>query len=211
MLICNWKMFGNKALVNAYKTIVPPSPDLIVCPPFPLLPFLSDTYVTGAQNCHHEKEGAFTGEVSPQLLTEIGCRHVLLGHSERRQYAAETNDLVLKKTKTALACGLIPIVCVGSPAETIEEVQNALKGQLPAEKAALIAYEPLWSIGTNRVPSLEHIRTIALWIQQQGFKTVIYGGSVNENNAKDIRSVCNGLLIGRASLDPQSLLKIRTA
>lgn len=208
MLICNWKMFGNKALADAYKEVLSTAENIIVCPPFPLLSALSKTFSTGAQNCHHEKEGAFTGEVSAQLLAEIGCRYVLLGHSERRQYAAETNDLVIQKSNTAIDCGLTPIVCVGSQDEDVEAVKHALQPQLPTQKSAIIAYEPLWSIGTNRVPSLQHIQTIMQWIHQQGFQTVVYGGSVNENNAADISSVCDGLLIGRASLDPQSVLKI---
>lgn len=208
MLICNWKMFGNKALVDAYKEVLPASKDIIVCPPFPLLASLSRKFVTGAQNCHHEKEGAFTGEVSASLLAEIGCRYVLLGHSERRQYAAETNDLVIQKSNTAVDCGLTPIVCVGSQDEDIEMVKKVLATQLPPQKSAVIAYEPLWSIGTNRVPSLDHIKAITTWIQDQGFKTVVYGGSVNETNAKEIRAVCNGLLIGRASLDPRVVYSI---
>lgn len=208
MLICNWKMFGNKALVEAYKQILPVCDNIIVCPPFPLLSVASETFVTGAQNCHHEKEGAFTGEVSAQLLAEAGCRYVLLGHSERRQYNAETNDLIIRKSNTAIACGLTPIVCVGSHDEDVEAVQNALITQLPTQKSTIIAYEPLWSIGTNRVPSLEHIQAITSWIQAQGFQIVVYGGSVNENNAQEIRTVCNGLLIGRASLDPHTVLKI---
>lgn len=208
MLICNWKMFGNKALVDAYKEVLPTSEDIIVCPPFPLLSSLSGTFVTGAQNCHHEKEGAFTGEVSPSLLAEVGCRYVLLGHSERRQYACETNALVIQKSNVAINCSLIPIVCVGSHDEDDEAVKQALKDQLPTQKSALIAYEPLWSIGTNKVPTLDHIQTITSWIKQQGFKTVVYGGSVNESNAEEIRSVCSGLLIGRASLDPQTVGKI---
>ncbi|MEK7654629.1 MAG: triose-phosphate isomerase family protein [Pseudomonadota bacterium] len=203
MLVCNWKMFGNKALVDAYKNVLPTSPDIIVCPPFPLLVSLSEKFVIGAQNCHHEKEGAFTGEVSAYLLAEIGCRYVLLGHSERRQYAAETNALVIHKSNVAIDCGLIPIVCVGSQDEDVAMVKKALLSQLPSSKSAIIAYEPLWSIGTNRVPSLAHIQTITAFIQDQGFKTVVYGGSVNETNAKEISKVCNGLLIGRASLDPR--------
>lgn len=208
MLICNWKMFGNKALVNAYKKVLPASKGIIVCPPFPLLPALSEKFVTGAQNCHHEKEGAFTGEVSASLLAEIGCGYVLLGHSERRQYAAETNDLIMQKSNTAVDCGLTPIVCVGSQDEDVEMVKKALVAQLPTQKSAVIAYEPLWSIGTNRVPSLAHIQTITAFIQEQGFKTVVYGGSVNEANAEEICAVCNGLLIGRASLDPQIVFQI---
>ncbi len=170
MLICNWKMFGNKALVDAYKKVLPASEDMIVCPPFPLLSAVSEQFVTGAQNCHHEKEGAFTGEVSAALLVEIGCRYVLLGHSERRQYAGETNELVIRKANTAIDCGLIPIVCVGSQDEEVSAVQSALTAQLPTQKSAIIAYEPLWSIGTNRVPSLEHIQQVTEWIRQQGFK-----------------------------------------
>lgn len=210
MLICNWKMFGNKTLVEAYKKVLPASEDMIVCPPFPLLSALSETFVTGAQNCHHEKEGAFTGEVSASLLKEIGCRYVLIGHSERRQYAGETNALVIQKSNTAIDCGLIPIVCVGSQDEDVDTVKQALTAQLPTQKSAIIAYEPLWSIGTNKIPTLNHIQTITTWIQQQGFQTVVYGGSVNESNAKEIRQVCNGLLIGRASLDPQAVLKIKS-
>lgn len=211
MLICNWKMFGSETLVDAYKKILPTSEDIIICPPFPLLASLSEKFVTGAQNCHHEKEGAFTGEVSASLLAETGCRYVLLGHSERRQYAGETNDLIIQKSNTAIGCGLTPIVCVGSHAEDVEMVRASLIGQLPTQKSAIIAYEPLWSIGTNRVPSREHIQTITQWIQQEGFKTVVYGGSVNAENAQEIRSVCDGLLIGRASLDPDTVQTIFVA
>jgi len=208
MLVCNWKMFGNKTLVDGYKETLSGHKDIIVCPPFPLLESLSEKFMTGAQNCHQEKEGAFTGEVSPLLLAEMGCRYVLLGHSERRQYASETDDLVIRKSNTAIGCGLIPIVCIGSQAENTDDVKQALISQLPQQQSAVIAYEPLWSIGTNRIPSLEHIKTVTQWIKQQGFETVIYGGSVNENNAGEIGAICDGLLIGRASLDPQSVRKI---
>ena len=204
-------MFGGKGLVDAYHQTFSGSEDIVVCAPFPLLASLSEKFAVGAQNCHQEKEGAFTGEVSPSLLAEMGCRYVLLGHSERRQYAAETDALVIQKSNTAISCGLIPIVCVGSHAEAVEDVQQALSSQLPSQKSAIIAYEPLWSIGTNRVPSLDHIQTIVNWIQEQGFQTVIYGGSVNEKNAKEISSVCNGLLVGRASLDPQVVQAILLA
>ncbi len=201
-------MYGDLQLVGLYKKNIPYSQNLIVCPMATLCSELKDTFKVGGQNCHQEKEGAFTGEISPLSLKEVGCEYVLLGHSERRKYFGETNELVIKKAVTAKECGLTPIICVGSNSEDIVQIKQDLIQQLPQDSSFIIAYEPTWAIGTNKIPSLDHIDQIMQWLANQGFSQKVYGGSVNSENAQDIHQLCQGLLIGRASLDIHSVLTI---
>ena len=185
----------------------------------------------GAENCHFESHGAYTGEVSPEMLKELGVKYVVIGHSERRQYYNETDFTVNKKVHAALEAGLYPIVCVGESLEQRElgvtmdlisyQVKAALSG-VPAEKMrhVVIAYEPIWAIGTGETATPEqaeevcqHIRTIIR--KRFGSKnaramTILYGGSMNEKNAFELLAQpdIDGGLIGGASLVPEKFVRI---
>jgi len=212
--------------------------DVLVCPPFPYLSqfreVVADTQLLlGAQNCSTEDAGAFTGEVSASMLRDLGCDYVILGHSERRALFGETDDVILAKTKRALACGLKVILCVG---ETLQERQagNAeavVAAQLQAALAELsdddwrslvIAYEPVWAIGTGETATPEQAQAIHAHIRSLlskrsadiGAQTrVLYGGSVNSSTAEELfaQEDIDGGLVGGASLDAEHFLKICTA
>lgn len=239
----NWKM--NKDLddsvgllqgIKSASSDFPPGVKVIVCPPFTSLAvaqrILEGTQVgLGAQNMHAEDEGAFTGEISAKMLKSVGCRYVIVGHSERREYFAETNDLISKKARKALASGLIPIICVG---ETLDEREKNLtekvvsvqtKGVLKEMAAAdveksIIAYEPVWAIGTGKTATLEQAEEVhqlirkligQLYTWATAEKVVIqYGGSVKPENARSLLSQPNidGALVGGACLKADSFSQI---
>ena len=209
--------------------------ELVICPPFTSLWIaaekLAGTNVKlGAQNMHWEEKGAFTGEIAPEMLKEIPCDYVILGHSERRQYFAETDETVNKKIKTALKFGLTPIICVGESLEQREQgiafewvlgqVERALGIEADNVKRLVFAYEPIWAIGTglssdgpdaNRVIGLIR-RTLA---QMYGAAVadrirIQYGGSVKPNNIKEFmeQPEIDGALVGGASLDAASFTSI---
>jgi len=182
----------------------------------------------GAQNCHFEQEGAYTGEISPSMLKEMGCGFVIVGHSERRMYFNEGSEAVLKKTVAAQKAGLTAIVCVG---ETLFERRNDMAREAVAQQIdysipegsdssnVIIAYEPVWSIGSDEVPTVEEIKAMHGFIRERadrkrrgagGDISVIYGGSVNTENAADILACpeVDGLLLGRAAINAKSFLKI---
>lgn len=238
----NWKMYKTLSeaieLVNGLKRSLGDisEADIVVCPPYTALDNVSDlvnesNIDLGAQDAHWEKEGAFTGEVSVNMLKDIGCKYVIIGHSERRQYFGETNETVNKKTKAVLAAGLYPIVCVG---ETLAEresgktfdviknhVQNGLKG-LTKEEAlkAVVAYEPVWAIGTGKTATPEQAqevhafirKTLAeLWDKETAAVIRIqYGGSVKPDNAATLmaKEDIDGALVGGASLKVDSFTEI---
>ncbi|MEW6698387.1 MAG: triose-phosphate isomerase [Bacillota bacterium] len=229
----NWKMHKTVteavSFVQELKQKTADSPvEVVVCPPFTALAAVSEAIQgsnirLGAQNMHWEKQGAFTGEISPVMLQELGVTYVVLGHSERRQYFGETDESVNKKTQAALEHGLIPIVCVGETLEqreagTTEQVvasqtKGALAG-LSAEQVAglVIAYEPVWAIGTGKTASDEDARQVNAYIRQvvsDQFGTataaavrIQYGGSVKPGNARGLMSQpdIDGALVGGASL-----------
>jgi triosephosphate isomerase (TIM) len=238
----NWKMYKTQAetiaFFQAFRPLVATSRhcDIIVSPPFTALAAAleaaRDTAIgIAAQNVHWEREGAFTGEVSAQMLLELGCRGVIIGHSERRQYFAETDESVNRKTKTALEAGLTPVVCIG---ETLSEregdrTHSVLKRQFEDGLAALtgaqfsrilIAYEPVWAIGTGRTATPElaadahrYIRELAasrFTSELASRLRILYGGSVKPGNIGDLMAQVDidGALVGGASLDPQSFAKI---
>ena len=238
----NWKMNKTVAealdLANGLKRELADIQDvgIVICPAFTALDEVSEAIYQsniklGAQNMHAEDSGAFTGEVSPLMLKELGCSHVILGHSERRQYFHETNDDINRKTKAALKHKLIPIVCVG---ETLKEreanqtfevitdhVTNSLKG-LSAEEIGktIIAYEPVWAIGTGKTATPEQAQEVHQFIrgllikrysQETADAVVIqYGGSVKPQNTKELISQkdINGALVGGASLDVKNFVEI---
>ncbi|MGA1194296.1 MAG: triose-phosphate isomerase [Kiritimatiellia bacterium] len=238
----NWKM--NKTVADAIDLAEDIKRDLggckdvdiVLCPPFTALKAVSDvvsgTHVDlGAQNMHWEKSGAYTGEISAEMLREIYCHYVILGHSERRTYFGETDEIVNKKTKAALSGNLTPIVCVG---ETLEEreagktndvvgtqVRGSLAGLNPRELVeTVIAYEPVWAIGTGKTASPEqaqevhaYIRGVLVEIADEAVAQSVriqYGGSVKASNAKELFSLpdIDGGLIGGASLEARSFIEI---
>ncbi len=230
LIVANWKMNGDAAFLArwAEKFKTPQIPvDIIICPPTPYLPaaraLLPETVLLGAQNvARWADDGAYTGEISAQMLVDCGCTHVIVGHSERRRLLAESDDDCAAKLSAAVNSGLSPILCIGESAtaraagevESViaEQLGNALQAAADSVFAALtIAYEPLWAIGTNVIPTMEEIGDINRYIRSVlisykpafGDKiTILYGGSVHERNVADILSCpeTGGVLVGGASL-----------
>jgi triosephosphate isomerase (TIM) len=238
----NWKMYKTPAettsFFDKFRGLVERSThcEIVICPPFPDLPAaVAATQGTrievGAQNMFWAKEGAYTGEVSGPMIRSLGCSHVIIGHSERRQYFGETNETVLKKTLAALDAGLTPIVCVGETLEhreagqteavLLDHCQNSTSG-LTAEQFAkiLIAYEPVWAIGTGKTATPEiaaeahrviraHARS-AFGPEVANRLRILYGGSVKPDNVTGLMAQpeIDGALVGGASLDPISFASI---
>ena len=213
------------------------SPTIVICPPFPLLHSVgqqlpkSSKLHLGAQNCHQKESGAFTGEVSARLLSSVGCEYVILGHSERRQYFQEDDNLLGQKLKAALAAGLKPIFCVGESLETREadetftfvgkQLTDGLFHLNNEEFAQVtIAYEPIWAIGTGRTATSAQAQEVHAFIREQIARaydgkaaldtTILYGGSANAQNARELFSQpdVDGGLIGGASLKAADFLTI---
>ena len=237
----NWKM--NKLPNEAISFIEELAPlvkgtenEVVLCVPYTnlfyaLLTVQGTNIKIGAQNMHFEENGAYTGEVSGEMLKSIGVEYVIIGHSERRQYFNETDETVNKKLKKALTVGLKPIVCVGENLEQREngtakdvvtkQTELALKGIKPEEvKKVIIAYEPIWAIGTGKTATKEDANETIKWIREKiqeiygndvaNSVIIQYGGSVKSSNAKDLftMSDIDGGLIGGASLDAQEFSKI---
>ncbi len=233
LIAANWKMFGKLADIRAYATDILTASghaELLICPPFPLLePFaqaLAGTPVAlGAQDCHAAASGAHTGDVSATMLADCGATHVILGHSERRQHHGERDADVAAKVSAAMAAKLIPIVCVGeSEAErdagqAIQMVRDQLLHSLPAGFSGILAYEPIWAIGTGRTPSPSdvvamHAAIRSALVEQLGGAAaglrILYGGSVKPGNAASLLRLpeVGGALVGGASLVAADLLAI---
>ena len=210
--------------------------ETVICPPFVSLADLSrlltnTSLILGAQNMHWEEKGAFTGEVSPVMLNALGIEYVIIGHSERREYFAETDETVNKKVHSALAHGLIPIICVGETLEQREQgvtrtlVENqtreALKG-LSADdvKKCVIAYEPIWAIGTGKTATSEDANEVIGYIRNTIAEIfgkeaadairIQYGGSMKPDNAAELMAMpeIDGGLVGGASLNAEDFAKI---
>lgn len=233
-LIANWKMNGDAARVAEYAAAIAAAlagaPAHIVgvfCPPALYLPAARAALPTGgalklgAQNCHDAIKGAHTGEISAGMLVDAGCSYVILGHSERRA-AGETDAHVTEKTRAALAAGLIPVVCVGeSDADYgAGRTEAVLAKQLAALQefagsAMLIAYEPIWAIGTGKTPTIVEIAAVHHYIKSAlgSAQPVLYGGSVNPGNIAQIVQLpeVSGSLIGGASLEISSMSAIIAA
>lgn len=211
--------------------------DLLVCPPAtilrPVAEALADTAIAaGGQDCHEAKSGAFTGDVSAAMVGDAGASHVILGHSERRHGLGETDARVQAKTLAAHAAGLIAIVCIGETeaerdaGQTLDVLSTQLAGSLPDTGVTgantVVAYEPVWAIGTGQTPTLDeveaahgHIRATleAALGGEAGAIRLLYGGSMKPENAETLLAVANvdGGLIGGASLDAESFLAIAAA
>lgn len=182
----------------------------------------------GAQDCHFEESGSYTGELSAKMLRNVGCEYVILGHSERRNYNHETDELVQKKVRAAVDAGLKPIVCVGedanfrNEARYFEFIKKQILGSIPRDikiSHLIIAYEPIWSIGTGETASVGQINEIINFIRRLfdremagvvGVLQLLYGGSVNPSNSAAILEIeqIDGLLIGKASLDVENFLSL---
>jgi len=242
VIAANWKMYKTPEETRAFFTVFLPlvrdhdRDEIVVCAPCPDLEAALDSarrtnVAIGAQNVHWEKEGAFTGEISAPMLLALGCTHVIVGHSERRQYFGETDDTVNLRLKAVLETSLTPILCVGEVLEEREAglTEDVLRRQctrafnkVSAKKAAklVIAYEPVWAIGTGKtatpqVASEAHglIRAEAAKHFSQEFADhlrILYGGSVKPQNATALMSEeeIDGALVGSASLDPKSFAAI---
>jgi triosephosphate isomerase len=229
----NWKMHGslacNAELLLGLRELLPASSvDCVVCPPFVYLPAVGAALAgsaieLGAQDvCEQSESGAFTGEVSASMLREVGCRYAIVGHSERRAIYGESDELVARKFAAALAAGLVPILCVGESLQEreagateavvirqLDAVINAVG--VAALGRGVLAYEPVWAIGTGRTASPEQAQEVhaclrgriaAIDVTIAGSMRILYGGSVKAGNAKDIFAMpdVDGGLIGGASL-----------
>ena len=185
--------------------------------------------VIGAQNCHHDESGAYTGDVSAKMLKDAGAKIIIVGHSERRQSYNETSEIINKKASSVISVGLQTIICVGETEEeknkglTNEIVCTQLKNSMPSisiDTNTIVAYEPIWAIGTGRIPSLVEIQTVhkelrSLISKIKGIETankmrILYGGSVKQTNAKDIFTLedVDGALVGGASLKSEEFIGI---
>jgi len=237
----NWKMHGTlaeaKALAGAVAAGAGAGAGLLVAPPFPFLPAVAaalagSPVALGAQDCHAAPKGAHTGDVAAAMLREVGATHVILGHSERRADHGETDAVVQAKAAAAMAAGLIPIVCVGeSEAQRLAgEAEAVVRGQLagslpPAFAAAggIIAYEPVWAIGTGKVATPQQAQEVHALIRAllgslasaavAGKIRIQYGGSVKPDNAADLAAQpdIDGALVGGASLKADDFLGIAKA
>ena len=211
-------------------------PEVLVCPPFLALDAVrqileGSPIKLGAQDIHWEAKGAFTGELSPAMLKEVGVTAVLLGHSERRHVMGETNEMINKKVKACLAAGLLPVVCIGElleernmgvTREVVErQIAKGLDGLTPEDVAKLVlAYEPVWAIGTGKTATPRQAEEVHHYVRKlitqksgeavgQGIR-ILYGGSVSPDNVKELMSEedIDGALVGGASLKVDSFLKI---
>jgi triosephosphate isomerase len=238
----NWKLFKtigeSVALVNGLKPLVTNIHDveIVVAPVFTALSRVSDA-VEGsnvrlaAQDCYWEEEGAFTGEVAPKLLKDAGCSYVIIGHSERRQFFGETDLTVNKKARAAIAAGLSAIVCVGEmltdreSGQTFSIIETQIQGSLAGLAAddfthVIIAYEPVWAIGTGKTASDAQAQEVHFFIRQLIARLfnqevadavrILYGGSVKPENVKGLMSQpdIDGALVGGASLKAESFAAI---
>jgi triosephosphate isomerase len=181
-------------------------------------------FLVGAQNMHFEEKGAFTGEVSPTQLKDIGVDFVIIGHSERRNIFGESDELISKKLVSALKHNILPVLCVGETKEEREKgetekvliKQISILSKIPDElknQKIVIAYEPVWAIGTGIPATKDKIEKAVELIRKEASKfikdfSVLYGGSIDEKVAEEIKDICDGGLVGTASLDPQKFYKI---
>ncbi len=233
IIIANFKM--NKTLdecVNYVKVFskfaVPNGRTAVLCPPAFAIPLYAceleknKMCFVGSQNSAFAENGAMTGELSATMIKSAGAKYVILGHSERRNILGETDDVINKKAKLAIEAGLVPIVCIGEKLEEISKKKTVLSNQIKKSlegvdlDQVIIAYEPIWAIGTGKTCEASDISFVHQYIKSK-FKTkngndpvVVYGGSVKASNASEILKTpgVDGVLVGGASLDPNEFLKI---
>jgi triosephosphate isomerase (TIM) len=242
LIAANWKMYKNPSQTREFFRHFLPliaahtRDEIVVCPPYIDLCLATEAVkgsnvAIGAQNIYWKDEGAYTGEISPSMLLAVGCTHVIIGHSERRQYFGETDDTVNLKLKAALEADLTPVVCVGEVLEEREAglTEDVLRRQclrafhaISGKKAAklVIAYEPVWAIGTGKTATPQLASEAHIIIRAEAAKAfgeqfadrlrILYGGSVKPENTKILMSEeeIDGALVGGASLDPKSFAAI---
>lgn len=228
----NWKMNGLKAdaellakgLGERYAALVNPGFDMLLCPPATLVDFTAQMVSTsglkvGGQDCHANEKGAHTGDISAWMLRDLGCSYVIVGHSERRADHGETDGIVKDKAQAAQAAGLIAIICIGETederdrGETLAVITEQVKGSLPSGATArntVIAYEPVWAIGTGRTPTPDDVQEVHAEIRKVAGQAmgdaqdlrILYGGSVKPTNAREFLGLADvdGALVGGASL-----------
>lgn len=201
-IVINWKMNGTMKMIDHFCSAINDAKinsldSLVFCPPFPYLNqakhYLNNI---GSQNC--TMFGSFTGEVSPEMLKDVGCTHIILGHAERRKYFFESDSCVLEKLKGCSKIGLTPIICIDD------------FSQIPkTEEKIWIAYEPIWAIGTGKAISIQDIETIFNKFKNKHPNIpFLYGGSVNSDNVFEFLQIVDGLLIGKAGLDPDFVIDV---
>lgn len=225
----NWKMNGSKASLAEVKALLAAHPapacEMLLCPPATLIAQMAgvaqgSALKVGAQDCHAKPQGAHTGDISAAMLKDAGATHVILGHSERRTDHGETNDLVRTKAEAVVDMGLVAIVCIGETeaehdaGKTLAVIGTQIDGSIPMGATAanlVVAYEPVWAIGTGRTPTLSEIGEVHSFLrgrlrgligdEAEGVR-ILYGGSVKPSNAGDIFAVphVDGALVGGASL-----------
>jgi triosephosphate isomerase (TIM) len=238
----NWKMFKTQAETRAFFAAFNPlvasvtDCEIVIAPPSIDIPAAVEatkgTHIAiSSQNVYWEKEGAFTGEISAGMVVEAGCRYAIIGHSERRHIFGETNEMVFKKTKAALAAGLAPIVCIGEQLADRQagRTENICKCQFEESVGALtpeefsrilVAYEPVWAIGTGHTATPEIAAAVHRFVRQCAAEMfsaghaaalrILYGGSVKPDNIQGLMAQVelDGVLVGGASLDPKSFASI---
>lgn len=236
----NWKMNGllrdgpalAKAVAQGVAALGPRAPDVVLCPPATILAAVAAVLglgpvALGGQDCHDEASGAHTGDIAAPMLAEIGCKYVIVGHSERRQEHNEGDARVRAKAKAAHGAGLIAIVCIGETlaeresGRTFEVVRNQLAGSLPLDAGVsntVVAYEPVWAIGTGRNATAAQVGEVHALIRGEltrrasdaGNVRILYGGSVKAGNARELLAVdhVDGALVGGASLEAEEFLAI---
>jgi triosephosphate isomerase len=232
IIAANWKMNKNsqeaKQFMAQLKNVKwSQDREVVICAPYTLLSLLDELnkgqeWKCGAENMFYEEQGAYTGEISPLMLKDVGCEYVIIGHSERRQYFHETNELINKKLKSALEHNLIPIFCVGETLEQREkneteqvitkQIMEGLKNLKIENCKLVIAYEPVWAIGTGKVATPNQAQEVHALIRKltSPDTSILYGGSVKPDNVKDLMAQpdINGALVGGASLEVESFQKI---
>ncbi len=244
IVAANWKLNGSLEMAKSLVSAIDAHSnglegvDAVICPPFPYLSYVADqmsasNMYLGAQSTAEHESGAYTGEVSAYMVAEVGCRYAIVGHSERREYYGETDAIVAAKFLRIQSAGLIPILCVGESLEQREQgiMQDTIVQQVNAVVAAasisnmqhaVLAYEPIWAIGTGKTASPEQAQEVHAIIRAEIAKQsvdvaaglrILYGGSVKANNAAELFSQpdIDGGLIGGASLDAEQFNAIVTA
>jgi triosephosphate isomerase len=223
----NWKMNGLKASVAELDALLAaPAPEgceLLVCPPATLVASFarraSGSHVAvGGQDCHWLESGAHTGDISAEMLADAGATHVIVGHSERRADHGETDAVVRQKAQAVARAGLVPILCIGETlgerdaGETLAVIARQLEGSVPEVPTLVIAYEPVWAIGTGRTPTVEQVAEVhaAIAARMGPDVRILYGGSVKPSNAAELLAVphVHGALVGGASLKASDFLAI---
>lgn len=243
IVIGNWKMHGEPAMAHTLALQVADAADaradvveVVLCPPSILIAQVATWLVgsavkTGGQDCHGEAEGAFTGDTSAAMLKQAGCKYVLAGHSERRLYHHETNEDIRRKAARAIEAGLVPVICIGETAReredgrTLEVLAAQIRECIPGGVNShnfILAYEPVWAIGSGRTPTVDDIRQIHAYIKDRtaehagldaGGIQLLYGGSVKAGNAGEIMGTpgVSGVLVGGASIVAEEFCKIVAA